>query len=333
MTTSPKIAVVGPGAVGSYYGAMLCRDGQDVHFLLRSDYEAVRRYGVSIRSPKGDFNARPRIAKSPEEIGPSDLVLIALKTTANDQFAKLLPPLVGKLTAIVTLQNGLGNEEALAKIFPVGQILGGLCFVGLNRTAPGEIQHLGEGTILLGEFQRWPEPRTHDIASMFRHAGIVCRVTDQLARARWEKLVWNIPFNGLGVASTAGYDALAVSGSEFDVSSPPGRCLTSGELLDRGKWEALVRELMFETIAAANALGHSLEISLAERMIERTRPLGAYKASTQLDFEMGRALELDSLFREPLRQAQSAGVATPRLSQLCHVLRQLDAARITDRRE
>ena len=105
------------------------------------------------------------------------------------------------------------------------------------------------------------------------------------------------------------------------------------ELLDRGKWETLVRELMFETITAANALGHSLEISHAERMIERTRPLGDYKSSTQLDFEMGRALELDSLFREPLRQAQSAGVATPRLSQLCHVLRQLDAARITDRRE
>src|SRR5258707_12448704 len=92
-TRSPlKIAVVGCGAVGSYYGAMLCRDGRDVHFLLRSDYEVVRRRGVSIRSPAGDFNARPHCARAPEAIGVSDVVLIALKTTANDQFPRLLPP-------------------------------------------------------------------------------------------------------------------------------------------------------------------------------------------------------------------------------------------------
>jgi len=105
-----KIAIVGCGAVGGYYGAMLSRAGQDVHFLLRSDYDVVRRYGVSVRSPAGDFNVRPRCAKSPGEIGVSDVVLIALKTTANDQFQKLLPPMVGPNTAVVTLQNGLGNE-------------------------------------------------------------------------------------------------------------------------------------------------------------------------------------------------------------------------------
>src|ERR1700761_7477562 len=110
-----KIAVVGPGAIGSYYGAMLSRFGQEVHFLLRSDYDAVKRHGVSIRSPEGNFNIRPKCARTPDEIGPSDLVLIALKTTANDQFPILLPPLVSPKTAVLTLQNGLGNEEALAK--------------------------------------------------------------------------------------------------------------------------------------------------------------------------------------------------------------------------
>src|SRR5262245_37061115 len=123
-----KIAVVGAGAVGSFYGAKLCRSGQDVHFLLRSDYDAVRRRGVFIRSPEGDFNVRPHCAKTPEAIGVSDLVLIGLKATANDQFLRLLPPLVGPHTAVLTLQNGLGNEAELAKLFPVEQILGGLCF-------------------------------------------------------------------------------------------------------------------------------------------------------------------------------------------------------------
>ena len=98
-----KIAVVGCGAVGSFYGAKLARAGHEVHFLLRSDYDAVRRQGVLIRSPEGDFQVRPQCARRPEEIGPAELVLIGLKTTANDQFAKLLPPLVGPATAVLTL--------------------------------------------------------------------------------------------------------------------------------------------------------------------------------------------------------------------------------------
>src|SRR5512138_3109551 len=110
-----KIAIVGCGAVGSYYGAMLARAGHELHFLLRSDYEVVRRRGIFVRSVKGDFHARPRAARVPEEIGPSDLVMVGLKTTANDQFARLLPPLAGPQTAVMTLQNGLGNEEQLGR--------------------------------------------------------------------------------------------------------------------------------------------------------------------------------------------------------------------------
>lgn len=318
---SMKIAVVGCGAVGSYYGAMLSRAGHDVHFLLRSDYEQVRRNGVQVLSPRGDFNARPRCAKSPEEIGTCDLVLIALKTAVNELFPQLLPPLVGPGTSVVTLQNGLGNEEALARLFPAEQILGGLCFVCLNRTAPGVVRHLDHGLIVLGEFDRWPEPRTHDIASAIRHAGVTCKVTDNLARAHWEKLVWNIPFNGLGVASAAGFEV--VSGARREVSRV-GECLTTDKLLGDARWERLVRELMLEVIAAANAIGLTVSESLADKQIERTRTMGAYKASTLLDFELDRPLELESLFLEPLRQAQQAGVATPRLETLCEVLRRLN---------
>lgn len=318
-----KIAVVGCGAVGSFYGAKLCHAGQDVHFLLRSDYETVRRKGVCIKSPNGDFRVQPKFAGTPVEIGPCDAVLVALKTTANDQFSKLLPPLVGPATMVVTLQNGLGNEEALAQLFSVEQVLGGLCFVCLNRVEPGVIHHLAHGMIVLGEFRRWPEPRTHDLAGVFRNAGIVCKVTDDLARAHWEKLAWNIPFNGLGVASAAGYESVA-SGAECEKLQA---CLTTDKLLADPKWAALVREIMLEVIAAGQALGHRIAESLADRQIERTRSMGAYKASTLIDFERGQPLELRSLFLEPLRQAQEAGVKTPRLKRLCHVLQKLDSHR------
>ncbi|MGD0262095.1 MAG: 2-dehydropantoate 2-reductase [Verrucomicrobiota bacterium] len=333
-----RVAVVGCGAVGSFYGAKLARAGHEVHFLLRSDYDAVRRQGVLIRSPEGDFQVRPQCAQRPEEIGPADLVLIGLKTTANEAFPKLLPPLVGSGTAVLTLQNGLGNEEALAPLFPVGQIMGGLCFVCLNRVAPGVIQHLGYGQVVLGEFQRRAEPRTRDLAARFGAAGVPCTVTDNLARAHWQKLVWNIPFNGLGVASAAGFDALeqlmvgrASSRAEIspgikarEDARPPAACLTTDKLLADARWARLVRDLMLEVIVAARALGFDIRDAFADHQIERTRTMGAYRASTLIDFERGQPLELQSLFLEPLRQATQAGVAMPRLAALCAVLKELD---------
>lgn len=324
-----KIAIVGCGALGSYYGAKLWRDGQEVHFLLRSDFEVVRRRGVEIRSPEGNFNARPRCARTPEEIGQVELVIIGLKTTANDQFPALLPPLVGPHTAILTLQNGLGNEERLATLFPVEQILGGLCFVCLNRIQPGVIEHIGQGRISMGEFQRWPEPRTHDIASMIRHAGIPCEVTDNLARAHWEKLVWNIPFNGLGVASSAGLENFLRSSDIVVEKLSP--CLTTDKLLSDPRWELLVRELMLEVIHTARAKGMNIAESFVDTLIERTRPMGAYRASTLIDFERGQMLELDSLFFEPLRQAEQAGAPTPRLKTLCAVLKAVSELRARQR--
>jgi 2-dehydropantoate 2-reductase len=330
-----KFAVVGCGALGSYYGAKLCRDGHEVHFLLRSDYEVVRRKGVRILSAEGDFHVNPKCARTPEEIGPVDVVLIGLKTTANDQFAKLLPPLVGPSTSILTLQNGLGNEEALAQIFPPEQILGGLCFVCLNRIEPGVIDHQAHGKIVMGEFNRWPEPRTHDIASAIRHSGVPCAVSDSLAKARWEKLVWNIPFNGLGVASAAGLDAFAVSspsplqeeraGERSPLPCTLHPCLTTDLLLADPRWHALVHELMLEIITAARAQGHDVAFELADKMIKNTSEMGAYKPSTLLDFQNGLPLELDTMFQEPLRRAQAAKVPTPRLSQLVDILRQLDS--------
>ena len=322
-----KIAVVGCGAVGSYYGAMLCRAGREVHFLLRSDFEAVRQKGVIIRSPAGNFTLHPQCAKTPEAIGLSDLVLIGLKTTANDQFPKLLPPLVGPQTAVATLQNGLGNTEQLARLFSPEQILSGLCFVCLNRVKPGVIHHLEYGMIVLGEFQRRAGPRTQDLAEMFRDAGVPCKVTDNLAQAQWEKLVWNIPFNGLGVAGAAGYDALTQLPSAISHLRSVGPVLTTDKLLADPRWEKLLRDLMLEVIAAAGALGFEIPVSYAEEQIERTRTMGAYRASTLIDFERHQPLELEGMFLEPLRRAQAAGVPVPRLAALCKVLQQLDQPR------
>ncbi|WCJ60824.1 2-dehydropantoate 2-reductase [Fontisphaera persica] len=321
-----KAAVVGCGAVGSFYGGLLHRTGVETHFLLRSDFAVVAAQGVHIQSVQGDWSFHPHAARRPEEIGPCDLVVIALKATANrEAYPALLPPLLGPDTLLLTLQNGLGNVEALAALAGPEKVLGGLCFVCLNRIAPGIIRHLAHGRVMLGEFQRPALPRTHALAAHFRQGGVPCEVIDDLNLALWKKLVWNIPFNGLGVAAAAGYEA--VIHGHWDSSRPLGSCLPTRPLLEDPRWLALVRELMLEVIHAARKQGLDIPESWADENIERTRVMGDYYASTLLDFAQGRPLELEALFLEPYRRACAARAECPRLGALCRLLQQLEAAR------
>ncbi len=291
-----RIAIVGAGAVGCYYGARLARHGHDVHFLMRSDLPAVRRSGLNVRSIAGDFHLPAVQAHaSTQDIGPCDLVIIALKNTANDALPELLPPLLKPGTLLLTLQNGLGNEESLAAQFPTHPVLGGLCFVCINRTAPGQIHHIAQGRITLGEHAGPALPRTRALAAAFNAAGIPCETDDSLARARWMKLVWNIPFNGLAIAA-GGRDTAAILGDP--------------------NLAQLVRELMREVMTAARALGHELPETLAEDMIARTRTMTEYKPSSLIDFEEGREVELNAIWGEPARQARAAGQPMPRVEML-----------------
>ena len=316
-----KIGVVGCGAVGSFYGAKLCQTTSNVHFLLRSDYDAVRNNGVHIRSTDGDFHAHPRAASEPREIGPCGLVVVALKSTANHRLAELLTPVVNEETVLLTLQNGLGNETALAGLFPGRLVLGGMCFVCLNRIEPGVVHHIAHGKIVLGRHGSPPDQMTEAVAALIRSTGIPVDISTDLERAQWEKLVWNIPFNGLGVAGAAGLEA--VHAGRMKTCDPLGPCLATDALLDNGSWEKLVTELMDEVISAGRALGHDLPRDIGVHQRERTRVMGAYRASTLIDFERGQPLEMEALFRLPLGQAQTAGIETPRLAALCDLLAQM----------
>ncbi|HUS34480.1 MAG TPA: ketopantoate reductase C-terminal domain-containing protein, partial [Verrucomicrobiae bacterium] len=167
----------------------------------------------------------------------------------------------------------------------------------------------------------------------FRHAGIPVGVADNLACAHWEKLVWNIPFNGLGVASCAGLEAMNAAAEPSDVVERRGPCLTTDQLLADEGWFSWVRGLMMEVIAAGRAKGLALDDSVAEEQIAKTRVvMGPYKPSTLLDFELGRPLELESLFLEPLRQARAAGVKAPKLARLCAVLEGLERSALAQKK-
>ncbi len=302
----PVIAIVGTGAVGAYYGGRLAQHGHDVHFLLRGDYQAVKQNGWTIRSCDGDFILSPETVHAyddPAKMPKADLVIVTLKTTANDQFESLIAPLLKEGTPILTLQNGLGNEERLAELFGAHRVLGGMAFVCINRIEPGLVHHIAEGTITLGEFRSAAGQRARGIAEMFQLSRIPCRVLDDLRYGRWEKLVWNIPFNGLSAVLNQTTDLL--------LGSPAG--------------EALVRSLMEEVIAGARGAGADLPQSLIEAKIRQTRGMGAYKTSMHLDMLSGRAMEVEAIFGYPVKVAQQAGVAAPRLEALYRMLKLRDA--------
>jgi len=167
------------------------------------------------------------------------------------------------------------------------------------------VHHIAEGMITLGEFKAAAGQRAQDIAGMFQHCKIRCRILDDLRHGRWEKLVWNIPFNGLSAVLNQTTDLL--------LGSPEG--------------EVLVRSLMEEVIAGARAVGADLPGSLIDAKVQQTKAMGAYKTSMHLDMLSGRAMEVEAIFGYPVRAAQQAGAAVPRLEMLYRMLRLRDLNR------
>jgi 2-dehydropantoate 2-reductase len=298
-----KVAIIGAGALGLYYGALLQKSGVETHFLLRRDYVAIKTGGLRVYSINGDFYLPEVYAwRNPAEIGEVDLVIIGLKTFANDRYHELIAPLLKNDALILTLQNGLGNEEALADIFGAERIIGGVAFLCSNRGEPGTVYHLGAGRIVLGEFVPRDDGQLDRLTGMFRDAGVDCRSTNDLKRARWEKLVWNIPFNGLSALLQQSVDRLlAVQATRM-----------------------LIRAIMLEVITAGNGQGlrSTIPETFAESMIEFTDTMGEYRPSMQIDREEGRELEIDAIFRMPLQFAAARGIAMPRVEMLATLLEQ-----------
>jgi 2-dehydropantoate 2-reductase len=294
-----RIAVIGAGAVGLYYGAKLQRAGHDVRFLLRRDYAAITAGGLTVTSPAGDFHLeRVRGFRNSSEMGEVDLVLVALKTVANMHLVELVRPLMQGDAAVLTVQNGLGNEELLAEAFGAERVLGGVALIGSNRGEPGVVHHLAYGAIRFGEFGGGLSRRAELFAATFNAAGVNCRVVVDLLKIRWEKLVWNIPFNGL----------CALTGR------------TPAELLAHPPTRRLITAIMAEVISAANAQGLSEQIppkSYIEEAIARTeKNTGDFRPSMMIDRLERRPLELEAIYQIPIQRAAKRGVAMVRTEML-----------------
>lgn len=305
--SKPRIAIVGTGALGTYYGARLAKAGFDVHFLVRSGRAAVVARGIRLKTPTERIHLKKVQAYgSTEEIGACDLVIVALKATANDALARILPPLVHAHTVVLTLQNGLGVEEPVAEIVGPARTAGAICYIGAMRTAPGVVECTFPGLMMLGEFGRPASDRTRAIAALFAKAGVKGEVHDNLEEQRWRKLVWNVPFNGIAIAA--------------------GGITTDVIMADEGL-RTLARRLMEEIVETAAKFGHQIPRSFMDLQFERTEKTGRYRPSSLVDFQEGRLVELEEIWGEPVRRAKKVGAAVPRLEMLYWLLRHRIAAR------
>jgi len=283
-----KIGIIGVGAVGGYYGGLLVKSGYDVRFLLRSDYEYVRKNGLLVESKNGDFSLEEiNVYSEPENMPLCDIVIIALKTTHNKHLKTILPAIVKKDGIVVALQNGLGVENDISEIVPSASIIGGLCFLCSNKIGPGHIRHLDYGSIRFGQYSDKHSPagvtdQLKQISEIFTKATVPVHVADDLGLARWEKLVWNIGFNGLTVILNASTDQIMKNKSSAN----------------------LVKDLMLEVIKGAQACGYSIKDNFAEIMLTATREMIDYKPSMKLDYEAGRQLETNSIYWRPIREAE-----------------------------
>ncbi len=298
-----KIAILGAGALGCYYGARLAEAGHDVCFIGRSVYEPLRREGLHVESVHGDMHLpQVQVCRKAEECGPVDLVIVCWKTTCNNQLGNYLPALVQEHTEVLTFQNGMGNAEAISAYVPAERVYIGLCFVCCMMDTPGNVRHLEGGDIQFAPFvsSAAGSARVREFAALFERARIVSTAFDHAEQIQWCKLSWNIPFNGLCVA----HGGISVK----KLFTLPGE-------------EERARAIMEEVCATAEKRGYPLPLDMVHRQMERTRVMGEFIPSSAVDYLRGRPVEYDAIWGRTLERAREAGVEVPHWEQLAADIR------------
>ncbi|GAW93494.1 2-dehydropantoate 2-reductase [Calderihabitans maritimus] len=287
-----KIAVMGAGAVGSYFGGMLSRAGREVWLVARGAHlEALRNKGLTVESDQESFTIPVRATGNPGEIGPVDLVLFCVKSYDTVEAARQAGPMLGPETVVLSLQNGVENEEVLAGIVGREKVMAGLCYVQADLAAPGLVRQAGpKKDIVFGELSGEITERAQRILTVFREAGIRATLTDDIRKAIWTKFLFISAFSGITAVTRSSIGAIR--------ETPEA-------------WE-LYRELLQEAFIVGRALGVNLPDNAVEETLDFTRSLNADATSSLMrDLKRGKRLEIDALCGTVVRLGARAGVPTP----------------------
>ena len=311
-----KFVIAGAGAVGAYIGASMARAGLDVTLLARGpQLRAIAERGVSVVSPAGDFDARPKATGDPQSIGQADVVFLAVKAHSLPDLAPRLGCLLGPDTAVVSLQNGVpwwfmplervDPGGAIAAAIEARRVVGSLVYFATEVAEPGVVRHIEGDRIPIGEPDGTRTARCRAIAQALVASGLRCPVTTHIREEIWVKMLGNVAFNPISALTGA---TLARMAADPYVS-------------------ALVRAIMAEAEGVAARLGLKLPITIEQRMAGAAK-VGEHKTSMLQDLEAGRPIELEAVVGAVLELGERLGVATPntRAVYACTRLRALQAA-------
>lgn len=306
-----KVLIVGTGAIGGFYGSLLARQGIEVSVVCRSEYEHVKQHGFQINSHHlGDWIFKParvlkRVSDYQEE---ANYVFLCSKLTAGLNRVDLIREAVTKNTSVVFIQNGVEIEQEMIDAFPDNEVVSGLAFICCNRIRTGVISHLAYGRLALGNLPKGISEKTLKLCELFNRSGIDCQPTENIVTARWQKCIWNAPFNPLSVLSGGLY---------------------TKDILDTQ--ESLVRNIMNEVFNIAAATGHPLPEDVIDINIQNTYAMPPYKTSMLLDFEAGRPMETEAILGNIVRAARRVSVDCTYLESLYALmkLRELTLTTVT----
>lgn len=290
-----RIAIIGAGAVGGYFGARLAEHGYQTFFVARGEtLTALQRQGLQVRSPLGNVDLSPErihACATLKEAGPVDAVVLAVKAWQVAAMADEMAPLRESLGVILPLQNGVEAPRQLAAALGADRVLGGLCRIMAQRAAPAQIEHVGaEPEILLGALDPRAEPAAAALGAAFAESGVRCVVRADIAAAIWDKMAFIASLGGIGAAARA----------------------PVGVLRSTAETRSLLAQAMHEVCAVAAAHQVVLPADLPARTLAYIDTLPAHGTSSmQRDIAAGLPSELDALVGAVARLGQAAGVDTP----------------------
>ena len=303
----PSSLILGAGAIGAFFGSALARQGFDVSVVCRSDYQVVKQTGFHIRSPLlGEHRFAPaQVFSSAQEAGSQhDFVFLTTKVLEGEDRADFLRPVVGKDTIVVLIQNGIDIEADIQAAFGENEILSGVAFIAVSRTRPGEVHHQSAGSLTLGRYPRGISSAVHQITSAFEAAGVPCKSTEDIVKARWQKALWNATFNPISIM---------------------GGALDTAIILRTEEDRRFVRTAMMEVAAVAAAAGYAIAPEVLDKLIEGTLAMPAYKSSMALDFENRRPMEIEAILGNVVRAARQRDVAVPTLDAIYRIAKMVEA--------
>ena len=287
-----KIAIVGSGGVGGYFGGRLAEGGADVRFLARGAHlDRLRAHGLRLHSPKGDLHL-PHISATddPTSIGPVDVVIFAIKLYHTESALPLLPPLIGPDTVVVPLQNGVDSVDVLTRAVGRPHVAGGVAYVAAVITEPGVIRHTAMDHLIFGELDRTISARLQALLEACRAGGFQATLSERIEADIWSKFVRLTVFSGM----------TAVTRSPI------------GPLRDDPDLWAMTQAACLETMAVAHARGISLPPRVLDEIVTMIQGLPPQAKSSMLeDLERGKPLELPWLSGAVVRIGRELEVETP----------------------